>query len=51
MYADGRFGIRIENEIIVTEDKENEYGRWLKFEMLTMVPVDLDLVDVQYLSL
>ena len=50
VYADGRFGIRIENEIIVTEDKENEYGRWLKFEMLTMVPVDLDLVDVQYLS-
>ena len=37
VYADGRFGIRIENEIIVTEDKENEYGRWLKFEMLTMV--------------
>ena len=31
VYADGRFGIRIENEIIVTEDKENEYGRWLKF--------------------
>lgn len=50
VYADGRFGIRIENEIIVTEDKENEYGRWLKFEMLTMVPVDLDLVDVQYLN-
>ncbi len=50
VYADGRFGIRIENEIIVTEDKENEYGRWLKFEMLTMVPVDLELVDVQYLN-
>ena len=39
VYADGRFRNKIENEIIVTEDKENEYGRWLKFEMLTMVPV------------
>ena len=50
VYVEGEFGIRIENEIIVVKDKENEYGSWLKFNMLTAVPVDLELVDKTYLN-
>ncbi len=50
VYVEGQFGIRIENEIITVKDKQNEYGTWLKFNMLTAVPIDLELVDVTYLN-
>lgn len=50
VYVDGQFGIRIENEIIVVKDKENEYGSWLKFDMLTAVPLELELIDKTYLN-
>lgn len=50
VYVEGQFGIRIENEIITVKDKQNEYGTWLKFDMLTAVPVDLELVDIKYLN-
>lgn len=50
VYIEGEFGIRIENEIVCLKDFDNEYGTFLKFDMLTMVPVDLELVDVKYLE-
>ncbi len=50
VYVEGQFGIRIENEIIVVKDTSNEYGSWLKFDMLTAVPIDLELVDKDYLN-
>ena len=50
VYIDGEYGIRIENEIACRTDYENEYGTFMKFETLTMVPIDLDLVDKNYLS-
>lgn len=50
VYVEGQFGIRIENEIIVVKDTSNEYGSWLKFDMLTSVPIDLELVDKDYLN-
>lgn len=50
VYVDGQYGIRIENEILCVRDSENEYGTFLKFEMLTCVPVDLELVDCSYLD-
>ena len=45
-----RFGIRIENEIVCLKDFDNEYGTFLKFDMLTVVPIDLELVDINYLD-
>ena len=50
VYIEGRFGIRIENEIVCQKDFDNEYGTFLKFDMLTVVPIDLELVDVNYLD-
>lgn len=50
VYIEGRFGIRIENEIVCLKDFDNEYGTFLKFDMLTVVPIDLELVDVNYLD-
>jgi Xaa-Pro aminopeptidase len=50
VYVEGEYGIRIENEIIVESDYENEYGAWLKFRTLTCAPIDLEAVDITLLS-
>lgn len=50
VYIDGKYGIRIENEILCVHDYENEYGEFLKFDMLTCVPIDLELVDKSLLD-
>lgn len=44
IYREGLHGIRIENELLVAEDEQNEFGKFLHFEPLTFVPVDLDAV-------
>ena len=45
LYFAGSHGIRIENELLVRKGTENEYGRFMYFEMLTFVPIDLDLIN------
>lgn len=50
VYVDGEYGIRIENMMVCEKDYENEYGEFLKFETLTYVPIDLDLIDCDYLD-
>lgn len=42
IYIEGSHGIRLENELLVCEDEQNEYGRFMHFESLTYVPLDLD---------
>lgn len=49
-YKDGAFGMRIENLILCVEAGENEYGKWLKFEDLTLFPIDTDLIDIQQMT-
>lgn len=49
-YLEGQFGIRHENLTVVCEGATNSYGRFLHFDTLTMVPFDLDAVDVNYLN-
>ena len=44
VYKEGQYGIRIENELLVQKDICNEYGQFMKFETITYVPIDLDLV-------
>ena len=44
IYIEGSHGIRIENELLVCEDEENEYGQFMHFEPLTYVPIDLDAI-------
>ena len=43
-------GIRIETILEVAEHTENEWGRFLSFEPLTLVPFDRNLIDVRYLT-
>ena len=49
-YKAGAHGIRLENLILCQVAEENEYGRFLNFETLTLVPFDLDAVDVTLLD-
>ena len=49
-YKEGAYGIRIENLILVTEAEENEFGRFLKFDTLTLFPIDLSLVTTELLT-
>ncbi|MEN8119400.1 MAG: aminopeptidase P family protein [Bacteroidota bacterium] len=49
-YREGKHGIRIENLILVVEDEENEFGKFLKFETVTLCPIDLKPVDVNLLT-
>ena len=40
LYLEGRFGVRIENTMLITPYKETEYGKFLQMEALTLCPID-----------
>ncbi len=50
MYRPGEYGIRTENMILVREDSETEFGKFLGFETLTLCYIDTKLVIPSMLS-
>lgn len=40
IYMEGKFGVRIENTLLVTPYKETPFGNFLQFESLTLAPID-----------
>ena len=44
-YEPGRYGVRLENMLLVKKDYENEYGTFLSFETCTLVPFDKECLD------
>lgn len=50
VYIAGQYGIRTENVLLVQREFENEDGQFMKFEMLTFVPIDLELIDIKCLD-
>lgn len=50
LYLTNKYGIRHENLVLCQKDKKNEYGTFLKFEPVTLVPFDINAIDVKYLS-
>ncbi len=50
IYVEGSHGIRIENILLCKTYKKSEYGKFLKFEPLTYVPLDSNLLDKRYLT-
>ena len=40
IYLAGKFGVRIENTLLVTPYKETAFGKFLQFEALTLCPID-----------
>ena len=50
MYRPGEYGIRTENMILIREDSETEFGKFLGFETLTLCYIDTKLVIPSMLS-
>jgi len=50
IYKQGRYGIRTETIIAVKEVCENEYGKFLNFETLTLCPYDKTSIDLTLLT-
>lgn len=50
VYVENGYGIRTENELVCRICEENEYGRFLEFQTITFVPVDLDAILPEEMS-
>ncbi|MFP4374149.1 MAG: aminopeptidase P family protein [Spirochaetaceae bacterium] len=50
LYREGRYGIRIENLVVVKEDRTTDFGRFLKFETLTLCPIERTLIETSMLT-
>jgi Xaa-Pro aminopeptidase len=50
VYKEGKYGIRLENELLCVPAMDTVYGRMLKFEPVTYVPFDRDAIDVSLLE-
>lgn len=51
VYREGRYGIRIENTVLVVEDKlDEDIGQFYSFEMLTYCPIDIRAIDISLLD-
>ncbi len=46
LYRDGKWGIRIENLVLNVAAGNEGFGDFLKFETLTLCPIDTNLIDV-----
>ena len=40
LYLSNRFGVRIENTLLITADEETEFGKFFRMEPLTLCPID-----------
>jgi len=49
-YVAGRYGVRIENLVLVVPYCTNEYGRFMKFETVNFCPVDRACLDVSLMD-
>ncbi len=50
LYLAGKFGVRIENTMLITEYMTTEYGRFLQLEPLTLCPIDKKPIDIAMLT-
>ncbi|MBQ9016540.1 MAG: M24 family metallopeptidase, partial [Firmicutes bacterium] len=44
-YEEGAFGIRHESLLLCLSDEETDYGQFMRFEEVTLVPFDLEGID------
>lgn len=49
-YKEGKFGIRHENLLLCKKGIKNEYGQFMVFDVLTMVPFDSDGIDLSLMN-
>ncbi|WP_313255459.1 aminopeptidase family protein P, partial [Empedobacter sp.] len=50
LYRDGEYGIRIENLMIVQPAMSTQFGDFLKFEIITVFPIEKNLIDVNLMT-
>jgi Xaa-Pro aminopeptidase len=50
VYREGAYGIRIENLVICFEDEETDFGKFLKFDTLSLCYIDTELIDKSLLD-
>ncbi len=50
LYRPGKWGIRIENLVLNVAAETNEFGEFMKFETLTLCPIDTRLIDKTLMS-
>ena len=50
IYIEGKYGIRLENELLCCKGEKNEYGQFMYVENITYVPVDLDAIDPEQMT-
>ena len=50
LYLEGRYGIRCENLIVTVPAMETEFGKFYKFNEMTLFPFDLTLFDTSIMT-
>lgn len=50
IYVAGRFGVRIENTLLITDHTTTAFGRFLRFEPLTLCPIDTAPIEHDMLT-
>ena len=49
-YVEGSHGIRLENELLARKGEKNEYGQFMYFETISLIPFDLDAINPDMLN-
>lgn len=50
VYKEGKHGIRTENTLLVVEDECTDSGQFMRFDVISYCPIDLDGIDVSMLT-
>ena len=50
IYKAGRHGIRIENTLLIIPAQETEFGKFYKFEPLTLCPIDKKAIAIEIMT-
>lgn len=50
IYKGGRHGIRIENTLLIVPAQETEFGKFYRFEPLTLCPIDKEAIAIDLMT-
>lgn len=50
IYRPGQWGVRIENLLLCVDGQDSEFGSYLKFETLTLCPIDTRCIDLNLMQ-
>jgi Xaa-Pro aminopeptidase len=50
IYREGQYGIRTENLLICYEDEDTDFGKFLKFDTVSLCYIDKSLIDISLLD-